>query len=250
MSDQKPPEDADVEEAPDVEPTTEATPAEETLPDDDNPIVEQPDDEPPLAAEADSEADVDAVSGEEEPAPAVDKARRAKRPLSGAALAASKKKADRERREVTIAEVAENTAPPDEALVAEDERRTGLMAEMEELDAEAQEHDKKAKKCRKKIGKLLLSMYPQAGPNDPHHKAVRGYLEASAAERQNRALAPSRLKAMLVAAGKAPIDHAFSRKAARGMNRPQRKLATQEKPAAQDQAPGGTPDGTAAAAAE
>lgn len=264
MTDKKPPADDGVEteaddaqideslaadDSPEVSPETGETADEPTTEAEPTPEQPQAEPEPPIAATADP-ADDAAEDGEVEPeAPAVDKARR-KRPVSGAALAAQKKKAEKIRREEAIEAGKANAGEPDEALIAEDERKQALMDEMEELDAEAQEADAVAAEARRKIALLLTSLYPQQGPNDPHHKAVRGYLTAASAERKNRALAPARLKEMLIAAGRAPIDNAFSRKAARGFNRPKRKLATQGKEAAQDQAPGGTPDKAAAAAAE
>ena len=87
----------------------------------------------------------------------------------------------------------------------------------------------------------MLELYPQQGENDPPSQAIRGYLNASARERQHRKLAPVRLKAILEKAGLAPIDAAFSRARGRGMARPARKVAKQAAAPAADQAKDATP---------
>lgn len=194
-------------------------------PDGDPPDDPPPDDDLPLAAKSEAEF--------------VDKTGK---PLSGAALSAAKKKADTKRRKAAIVEVAASTPEPSEELIAEDERRNKIADLLIEIDDEVQGLDSEASKLREKQQALMLEMYPPKAGNDLHSTAVRGYLKASARERAHRALAPQRMKAMLKAAGMAPIDAAMQRKRARGMTRPVRKLLNQAAAAALDQAKDAIPD--------
>ena len=144
--------------------------------------------------------------------------------LTGGALTQAKKKADKIRREAAI-EAAKETQPgPSEALIAAQERKDEIIAKLHELDEEARKLEAEAQELRDVSAGLLLKLYPQQGPNDPHFVAVRGYLRAARMERQNRSLAPARLKALLQAAGRAPIDAAFARARGRGMARPKRAI--------------------------
>lgn len=138
-----------------------------------------------------------------------------------------KKAADKSRREAAIDEhqAAVAAAPVNEDLEKSDKRKAKLLAKMDAIAVEVATHDEAINALREEAAALLLQIYPQQGENDKHSVAVRGYLNASARERQHRALAPGRLKALLEKAGMAPIDAAFSRARGRGMARPARKVA-------------------------
>ncbi len=140
---------------------------------------------------------------------------------------ANKKAADKTRRETAIAEHQEAVAaaPVDEALAKSDKKKKKLLAKLDELAAEVAVHDEAINVLREESAALLLELYPQSGENDKHSVAVRGYLNASARERQHRKIAPARLKSLLEKAGLAPIDAAFSRARGRGMARPARTVA-------------------------
>jgi hypothetical protein len=156
---------------------------------------------------------------------------------------ADKKAADKARRQAAITEhqAAIADAPVDEKLAASDKKKTELLAKLDELAAEVATHDEAINALRDESSALLLELYPQSGENDPPSVAIRGYINASARERQHRKLAPARLKAILEKAGLAPIDAAFSRARGRGMARPARKVAKKEAPPAADQAKDATP---------
>lgn len=216
-----------------------ATDPADPVPADDQADPVDPEDPPDIAASGSGDDPAEAEKQPEFKSPKTGK------PLSGAALAAAKKKADAARRETAIAEAADNMPEPSDEVTAEDERRDAIADKLLEIDEEVQEIDARAAKLRKKQQKLMLQLYPQQGENDPHSVAVRGYLNASHRERQHRALAPARMKVMLKAAGMAPIDAAMQRKSARGFARPKRSLNKQGLPPGQDQAPGGIPDKTA-----
>lgn len=145
--------------------------------------------------------------------PVVDKARRGN-------VVAEKAVADGARRTAVIEEHQENAPEPDPALVASDEARADLMEALHELDASAKELETSLDEIRQSQGELLLTLYPQQGPNDPHYKAVRGFLKASAAQRRHRAIGPERLKSMLKLAGMSPVDASMQRARFRGANRP------------------------------
>lgn len=137
-----------------------------------------------------------------------------------------KKAADKVRRETAIAEHQEAVAnaPVDEALAKSDKKKAKLLDKMDEIAAEILEHDEAINVLREESAALILQLYPQQGENDKHSVAVRGYLNASARERQHRKIAPARLKSLLEKAGLAPIDAAFSRARGRGMARPNRTV--------------------------
>ena len=145
-----------------------------------------------------------------------------KKKLTGAAAAAQKKKADKIRRDAEIEAAQENQGGPTEEQLEAQAAKDAIVDELHEIDRQARKLEAKSQVLRDKSAELLLQLYPQQGPNDPHHIAVRGYLKAAHNERQNRSLAPARLKALLQAAGRAPIDAAFSRARGRGMARPNR----------------------------
>lgn len=164
-------------------------------------------------------------------------------PAAAKPAGTDKKGADKTRREKAIAEhqVAVADAPVDEKLAASDKKKASLLAKLDDLAAEVATHDEAINALRDESTALLLELYPQSGENDPPAVAIRGYINASARERQHRKLAPVRLKAILEKAGLAPIDAAFSRARGRGMARPSRKVAKKEAPPAADQAKDATP---------
>lgn len=155
-----------------------------------------------------------------------------------AGTGAAKKAADKVKREAAIKahQDAVADAPVDEKFEAVEKRKAEIIEKMDELAAEVAEHDEAINILRDESAELVLELYPQQGENDKPAVAIRGYLNASARERQHRKLAPVRLKALLQKAGLAPIDAAYSRARGRGMARPVRKALTQSAPAAADQA--------------
>lgn len=162
---------------------------------------------------------------------------------TGDAGGTDKKAADKTRRETAIAEHQDAIAkaPVNEELQKADEVKDDIRDRMDEIAAEVAVHDEAINVLRDESSELLLELYPQQGENDPPSIAIRGYINASARERQHRKLAPIRLKAILEKAGLAPIDAAFSRARGRGMARPIRKAAKKAAPAAADQAKDATP---------
>ena len=162
---------------------------------------------------------------------------------SGDAGGADKKAADKTRREKAITEYQEavDAAPVNKELEASDKKKAKLLAKLDDLAAEVAVHDAAIDVLRDESAAIVLELYPQQGENDPPSQAIRGYLNASARERQHRKLAPVRLKAILEKAGLAPIDAAFSRARGRGMARPARKVAKKAAAPAADQAKDATP---------
>ena len=155
----------------------------------------------------------------------VDKARK----LTAAQL---KKVADEERHDAAV----EAGAPPEatEEMRAADEAKAALY---KELDAEQQkitDLEILIRESREKSKEILDKIHPQFQASDRHVDAVRQYVKSQHKIRQNRALEPARLKAILEQAGKAPIDAAFQRARARGAGRPSRRPMTGEAPGAAD----------------
>lgn len=159
-------------------------------------------------------------------APPVDKARR-----RGKSAQSEKKAADKKRHDDAVAEGQANVPEDSPEAVAEAERKAALFEKLEALDAEVAEHNEAIEKARAEMAEIMAEIYPQLGENDSHYDAVRGYLAASAKERANRAAQPQRIKQMLASLKMSPIDAAFSKQRARGMARPQRKVAKPEQPA-------------------
>ncbi len=152
-------------------------------------------------------------------APVEDKARKARKPRSDAQKA--KRKADDVRRKTAIDTA--QAARPKEVEDPEDERKAKIREELQAIDEDMTEAEAHLDKCKARTKELLGQLYPAMKANDRHVDAVRGYVKSQKVMRANRALAPARLKAILEAAGKAPIDAAFSVQRARGMARPVRK---------------------------
>ena len=175
------------------------------------PIADLPPEEPPVAAAPGSSAT--------EEDPPVDKARAARKPRTLAQK--EKRKADDVRRKAAI----EASPRPErtEAEKADAKRKAGIQDELIAAEAEITEAEDHIASCKERCKELLNELYPQLGASDRHVDAVRGYIASEKKIRANRALQPARLKALLEAAGKAPIDAAFATQRARGMARPTRK---------------------------
>lgn len=181
------------------------------------------------ALEADEAAQAQPESKEELQEP--EKPRRASR---------AKQKADRARHEEALAQAPAPPEPTEEQKAAQAAREE-LEAKMIGLQGEIDEAQALIAERKAKIQEILVQLYPSAGESDRPVDAIRGYLKAQAAERQNRPMNQERLKGLLQAAGKAPIDAAFHRARARGMARPTRSPMAQAPAAASDQAQDATP---------
>ena len=139
-------------------------------------------------------------------------------------ISQDKKSADSARRTEAVTEYQDNIPPPTEAELKENERREGLRRDMEANQDEIDKLEEQADILREQNAKILLALYPQQGENDPHHVAVKGFLEASRKERANRASNPAKLKALIANMHKSPIDQAMTRKSQRGTSRPNRPV--------------------------
>ncbi|MCK5496339.1 MAG: hypothetical protein KAI80_08005 [Hyphomicrobiaceae bacterium] len=174
-------------------------------------VSDVPEPEPEIAAAPGAPADVPAD-------PPVDKARAARKPRTLAQK--EKRKADDARRKAAIAEAPR--PEPSKEQTAEADRKAALQEELAAVQADIEEAEGIIRGAKERCSELLKEIYPSLGKSDRHVDAVRGYIKSEKELRANRALAPARLKAMLEAAGKAPIDAAFSVQRARGMARPVR----------------------------
>lgn len=134
---------------------------------------------------------------------------------------AEKKAADAERRAKAIDDAPRPPAPS-EADLAEQERKAGIREEMAEVQAELEELAASADVKRGRLRELTGELYPQMVRSDPLVKSVRAHVTRQAQLRATRATSPEQIKRILAAAGKAPIDAAFSRQRARGAVRPAR----------------------------
>lgn len=139
-------------------------------------------------------------------------------------ISQDKTAADTTRRAEAVDEYQDNIPPPTAAELAENERKESLRADMETNQAAIDEHEEQADILREQNAKILLSLYPQQGENDPHHVAVKGFLEASRKERATRASNPAKLKALIEQMHKSPIDAAMTRNTKRGTRRPDRPV--------------------------
>jgi hypothetical protein len=135
-----------------------------------------------------------------------------------------KQAADTERRDDQVAEGQLNIPEPSDAQVAEEKRRDGIRRNLVQNQGTIDSLDAQVEQLREQSAKLLLALYPQQGANDPHHKAVKGFLAASRMERANRASTPAKLKALLENMQKSPIDAAMTRHTKRGTRRPDRPM--------------------------
>lgn len=181
----------------------------------------------------------------EEPTPAEEKTE-PEPPVDKARAQHAKSVADRMR--VDAAVEAAPALQVDPAATAAAEEKAALYAELNAEQAQIDALEAQILECRDRTRAILNQIYPQLQANDKHADAVRKYVASQHQIRQNRALDPARLKAMLIAAGKAPIDAAFHRARARGMSRPYRNPIKPGTPPAADQAKGATPGEKPAAA--
>lgn len=136
----------------------------------------------------------------------------------------NKQVADTSRRDDAVAEGQANVAEPTEAQAAEEKRRAGIRRSLEQNQETIDNLEADIDNLREQSAKLLLSLYPQQGANDPHHKAVKGFLEASRNERASRASNPAKLAALIAQMHKSPIDAAMTRNTKRGTGRPDRPI--------------------------
>jgi hypothetical protein len=159
------------------------------------------------------------------------------------AAQAEKKAADKTRRKKAIADSPRPPDPSEEDLKIQAEKDE-LRAKMAEVHTELEEILEAADLCRDELRRLSLLLNPHLGASDHHVTAVRGYVLSQKRLRATRATDPERIKAILKAAGKAPIDAAFSKQRARGMKRPTRTPITAAKPDGAT-APGAAPPNVA-----
>lgn len=136
----------------------------------------------------------------------------------------AKQDADASRRAEAVDEGQLNKPEPSDAQAAEEKRRDGIRRALVQNQDTIDSLDAQVEQLREQSAKLLLALYPQQGANDPHHKAVKGYLAASRMERANRASSPAKLKALLENMQKSPIDAAMTRHTKRGTRRPDRPM--------------------------
>lgn len=228
MADNDKPEDtatpADAPDVPETAETPDAEPPEAETEPTSAPVPADPDPAdtvapPETAPDTPAVAPAPGTPPAAEAAPVEDTARKARKPRTDAQKA--KRAADDKRRKDAIA-VAQAGRPKPEAD-PEAERKAAIREELQAVADDMLEAEAHVDKCRARTKELLSQLYPAMKANDRHVDAVRGYVASQKDMRANRALAPARLKAMLEAAGKAPIDAAFSTQRARGFARPNRK---------------------------
>ena len=222
------------EETIEATPTTEELAAElaaveETPEPVEEPATPEPDPEPEPAAPAPESPAAD-PEPEAEPTPEREIAPPVK------AAQSEKKEADTKRRKKAIADAPRPPDPSeaDQKIQAEKEelreKMAGVQVELEEILAAAE-------LCRDELRRLSLLLNPHLAASDHHVTAVRGYVASQKEIRRTRASSPERIKAILKAAGKSPIDAAFATQRARGMKRPTRTPISAAKPDG-DAAPG------------
>ncbi len=152
---------------------------------------------------------------------------------------AEKQKADAERREKAIADAPRPPDPSAEDL-AEQERKAQLREKMAEIQDEVDDLEAAVQAKKEELRATSAELYPHLERSDHHVDAVKGYVESQKKLRATRASSPARIKAILEAAGRAPIDQAFQAQRARGAKRPARPAA-QVKETGGDAAPDATP---------
>ena len=135
-----------------------------------------------------------------------------------------KQAADTDRRTGAVEAGQANKPEPSEAQAAEEKRRDGIRRSLEQNQETMDSLEADIDNLREQSAKLLLTLYPQQGPNDPHHIAVKGFLEASRKERATRASNPAKLAALIAQMHKSPIDAAMTRATKRGTRRPDRPM--------------------------
>jgi len=138
------------------------------------------------------------------------------------AAQADKKAADGSRRKKLIADSATPDLPVDED---EEKRKAGIYDELEKVQADLEEALAAVESCKGRARDLMAELYPHTTGSDKLVDAVRGHIKAQKKIRANRASSPARIAEILKAAGRSPIDQAFSVQRARGMARPTRSQA-------------------------
>lgn len=189
---------------------------------------------PEVAPTADPPPDAAPDTGAQEAAPVVDRARRDPQ--------ADKRAADKVRHDASL----QDPPAPTEADEAEEKRKAGIREKLGAVQDTLEKALATIDTCKEEARALMADLYPSLVKSDRPVDAVKGYVASQKALRKNRALEPARLKALLEAAGKAPIDAAFHRQRARGMARPIRSAVKPEASAAPDHAKGAVPDAAAA----
>lgn len=137
---------------------------------------------------------------------------------------AEKQAADAARRENAIKTAPRPPDPSDEDK-AEQERKAKLRDKMAEIQDEIDDLEGAVDVKKDELKAVSAELYPHMVESDHHVTAVRGYIESQKQLRATRASSPARIKAILEAAGKSPIDQAFAAQRARGAKRPQRPAA-------------------------
>lgn len=168
-------------------------------------------------APAETPADPDPPAPDPEPEPEKTIA-----PPVKSAAQADKKAADGARRKKVIADSATPDLPVDED---EEKRKAGIYDELEKVQADLEEALAAVEACKGRARDLMAELYPHTTGSDKLVDAVRGHIKAQKNIRANRASNPARIAEILKAAGRSPIDQAFSVQRARGMARPTRSQA-------------------------
>jgi len=150
-----------------------------------------------------------------------------------------KRKADAARRKQAIAD-APRPPDPSEEDQAEQKRKDDLRAKMAQIQGEIDDLDDAAQAKKDELRDVSRELYPHLEKSDRHVDAVKGYIASQKELRATRSANPARIKAILEAASRSPIDQAFRSQKSRGSKRPERPQAT-VKPTGGDAAPGSTP---------
>ena len=203
-----------------------------------------PDPEPASDAPAETPSEAAASAHEspaDSPAPEAKQTPEPREIAPPSSTQADKKAAETKRRKRVIAK----TERPDLADTEDEKRKNEIREAMEVVTRERDEFLAEAQGCQDQLTALSAELYPHVVKSDSLVDAVRGHIKAQKKIRANRATNPERIKEILKAAGKAPIDAAFHRQRARGMKRPTRTPITAAKPGG-DKAPGAAPHGNAA----
>lgn len=143
---------------------------------------------------------------------------------SQTAAAAEKREADAARRDQAIKDA---PRPPDPSAEdkAEQERKAKLREQMAEIQDEIDDLEAAVDTKKEELKGVSAELYPHLVESDHHVDAVRGYIASQKELRKTRAASPARIKAILEAAGKSPVDQAFAAQRARGAKRPVRPAA-------------------------
>ena len=215
---------------PEDTPTTEQLAAElASIEGSDNATETAPDPEPASDAPAETPSETAASAHEspaDSPAPEAKQLPGPREIAPPSSTQADKKAAETKRRKRVIAK----TERPDLAGTEDEKRKNEIREAMEVVTRERDEFLTEAQGCQDQLTELSAKLYPHVVKSDSLVDAVRGHIKAQKKIRANRATNPERIKEILKAAGKAPIDAAFHRQRARGMARPTRTPVTAAKP--------------------